>query len=251
MQLTFRGWDRHEPYAYAVWQRDRNSEARFRPFQRFTYDSFYAGIGSTGELIDHLRYLAEFVYESGRSFGHKQFLFDNTIRAFAARTRLEYLFPGRHRTRASLEYVFGSGDGERFASPTNAVGGNLGDRTDSGFVGFGYVNTGLALTPTVSNLHMGRASASFYPWPDDARLRNLELGTEWYLFYKHHRDGAISDPTATVRSGYVGWEMDYYLNWRMTADLAWTARAGVFFPGRAYRDRTSRTFLLLGLTWSF
>ena len=45
--------------------------------------------------------------------------------------------------------------------------------------------------------------------------------------------------------------MDYYTNWRITSDLAWTARFGVFFPGSAFEDQTTRTFLLTGLTWSF
>ena len=45
--------------------------------------------------------------------------------------------------------------------------------------------------------------------------------------------------------------MDYYANWRISADLAWTARGGVFFPGQAFQERTVRTFFLVGLTWSF
>ena len=98
---------------------------------------------------------------------------------------------------------------------------------------------------------MWRAGGSFYPFPDRRRFDRLEVGTDWYLFYKHHRAGAISDPTADVGSGYLGWEMDYFANWRITADWAWTARMGAFFPGRAFSDRTTRTFLLVGMTWSF
>jgi hypothetical protein len=77
------------------------------------------------------------------------------------------------------------------------------------------------------------------------------LGTNWFLFHKNHRAGAISDPTADVRSGYVGWEMDYYANWEVTTDLTWTARYGLFFPGDAFSDRTTRYFFLMSLTWSF
>jgi hypothetical protein len=98
---------------------------------------------------------------------------------------------------------------------------------------------------------MVRAGASIFPWPTSQRLRHLELGTDFYLYHKHHRSGAVSDPTANVQSGYLGWEMDYYANWQVSNDLFWTARLGVFFPGQAFSDRTTRTFLLLGMTWSF
>jgi len=250
-QLKYLGFERHEPFAYAFRQRDRNREAAYRPFQRFDYDSFYVGLGSTGEIAKGLRYTTEWVYETGRSFGHRQFIHDNDIDAWAVQAELEYLFPGEHKARTAIEYVFGSGDPDRFASPTNTVGGNLGDLDDTGFVGFGYRDTGLSFAPRYSNLHMWRAGASCYPWPNHRRFKHFELGTDLYLYHKHHRSAAVSDPTADLRSGYLGWEMDYYANWQMTADLTWTARSGVFFPGKAFRDRTTRTFFLVGMTWSF
>ena len=61
----------------------------------------------------------------------------------------------------------------------------------------------------------------------------------------------LFDLTADVQSGYLGWEIDVYANWEITHDLACTARYGVFFPGKAFSDRTTRTFLLVGMTWSF
>ncbi len=250
-QLKYLGFERHEPFAYAFRQRDRNRESRLNLFQRFDYDSFHIGLGSTGEVAKGLRYTTELVYETGRSFGHRQFLHDNKIHAWAVQAEMEYLIPGKNKARASIEYLFGSGDGNRFASPTNSAGGNLRDFEDSGFIGFGYQDTGLSFAPRYSNLHMWRAGASCHPWPDRNKLRNFELGTDWYLYYKHHASAAVSDPTATVRSGYLGWEMDYFANWQVAADLAWTARLGVFFPGKAFNDRSIRTFFLIGMTWSF
>ncbi|MGB2987835.1 MAG: hypothetical protein WBE26_18355 [Phycisphaerae bacterium] len=250
-QVKYLGLERHEPFMYALWQRDRNREALFQPFQRYDYDSFYLGIGSMGEVVKGLRYAAECVYETGRSFGHGQFLHDNDISAWAVQAELEYLFPGKHKAKASIEYLFGSGDSDRFASPTNTAGGNVGHFADTSFIGFGYRDTGLSFAPRYSNLHMWRAGASCYPWPKHDRLRHLELGTDWYLYHKHHRDAAVSDPTAYVRSGYLGWEMDYYVNHQVTADVSWTARWGVFFPGSAFGDCSPRTFFLVGLTWSF
>lgn len=250
-QLRYLGLERHQPFIYALWQRDRNDEARRTFLQGFDYDSLYLGIGSTGELAPHLRYVTEWVYQTGRSFGHHRFLQRTRIQAWAAHAQLEYLFPGQHRARASIEYLLGSGDGDRFASPTNTVGGHLRDSKDTGFIGFGYRDTGLSFAPRFSNLHMVRTGASFYPWPNDTRLAQLQLGTDWFFYHKHHRDGAVSDPTANRTSGYLGWEMDYFANWRITSDLAWTARAGLFFPGSAFDDRTARSFVLVGWTWSF
>ena len=250
-QVKYLGFERHEPFVYAFQQRDRNGEATFQPFQRFDYDSSYVGIGSTGEIGKGLRYTTEWVYESGRSFGHRQFIHDNAIDAWAVQAQLEYLFLGKRRARASVEYLFGSGDPDRLVSPTNTVGSNYGDRSDTGFIGFGYSDTGLSFAPRYGNLHMWRAGASYYPWPDNSRLKRFELGTDWYLYYKHHRAAAVSDPTADRQSGYLGCEMDYYANWRMTSDLACTARLGVFFPGRAFSDREVRSFFLVGMTWSF
>lgn len=251
VEVKHLGLDRHEPFAYALWQRDRNREARFQPFQRHDYNSFYLGVGATGEIRRRLRYEAECVYESGRSFGDRQFLRDNDISAWAIHTELEYLFAGAPKARASIEYLFGSGDSDRFASPTNSAVGNRGHFKDSGFIAFGYDDTGLSFAPRYGNLHMWRTGASCYPWPAHPKLRHLELGTDWYVYHKHHRSAAVSDPTANRRSGFLGWEMDYFANYRMTADLAWTARWGLFFPGPAFSDRGTRTFFLVGMTWSF
>jgi len=250
-QVKYLGSQRHEPFVYALWQRDRNKEAARRFFRRLDYDSLYIGLGSTGELAKGLRYTAEVVYESGRSFSERLFQKGSEIRAWAGVFELEYLFPGPNKARASVEYLFGSGDSDRFASPTSTVPGTHGDFVDTSFASLGYRNTGLSFAPRYSNLHMCRAGASLFPWPEHPRLRRLELGTSWYMYYKHHRAGAVSDPTAMVRSGYLGWEMDYFANWQVAADLAWTLRCGVFFPGDAFDDCSSRMFFLLGFTWSF
>ena len=256
-EARYLGFERHEPFAYALWQRDHHREARHTPGQEFDYDSCYVGLGAVGELMQNLTYRTEWVLQSGRSHPRTGARDAHEIRAWALDTELEYLVPGPRRARVSLAYLFGSGDQERTVSPSDSGGaGQLPrwgavDSTDSGFNGFGYRNTGLALAPRYSNLHQGRCGASFFPWPRHTHLRDLQLGTDWFLYHKHHRAAAISDPVADVPSGYVGWEMDYYANWALSADVVWTARIGAFFPGSAYTDRTTRTFVLFGITWSF
>jgi hypothetical protein len=118
-------------------------------------------------------------------------------------------------------------------------------------VGFGYRDTGLSFAPRLSNVHIWRLGGSFVPIEDRTGLEELELGTDWFLYWKNKSDGAVSDVTARRQAGYLGWEMDYFANWRITSDLSWTARLGVFFPGSAFEDRTTRTFFLVGVTWSF
>ncbi len=250
-EVRYRGIDRHEPFAYFLAQRDHNDERPPVLRQEFDYDSNYLGLGVTGELADGLRYLVEGVYEWGRGHAERQRRDDTRVNAWAFNAELEYLFPGPRQARASVEYLMGSGDGQRTLSPTDTVGGNRWDEVDTSFVGFGFRDTGLSFAPRYSNLHLWRAGASMRPFPDDATLRDLEIGTDWFLYQKHHRDGAVSDPTADVASGFLGWEVDCYANWAIARDLFWTARLGVFFPGDAFSDRTSRTFLLLGVTWSF
>lgn len=250
-EARYLGLEHHKPFAYALWQADHNRDSYPTPLQDYDYDSFYAGAGSEGELLDNLRYATEWVYETGRSFGHRRFAKRDVIRAWAFDAELEYSFDVPRKPRASVEYMFASGDGGRLLSPTDSVGGNRGDFEDTGFNAFGWRDTGLSFAPRLSNLHAWRSGGSFFAFESTRGGGRLEVGSDGYLFWKNHRDGAVSDPTATGQSGYLGCELDVYANWEITHDLAWTARYGVFFPGSAFEDQTTRTFLLVGMTWSF
>lgn len=250
-QVRYLGYERHRPFVYAVWQRDRHGDSVLPLGRDFDFDSFYVGAGARGALTDGLSYAVEVVYQTGDRASQAIFAPKNAVEAWSADVELEYLFDGPKQGRVSAQYLFGSGDSERTLSPVDTVGGVQRDRRDTGFVGFGFRETGLSFAPRISNLHLARVGASVHPFPDDARWRHFEVGTDWYLYYKHHRGGSVSDPTSDRGSGYLGWEMDYFANWRVSADLAYTARFGSFFPGSAFSDRTTRTFALLGVIWSF
>lgn len=250
-EITYTGFERHEPFVYALWQRDHNRETRPVLLQQYDYDSFYVGVGSTGEVAPRWGYRAEWVYESGRSFGHRRFIEADIIEAWAFDAELEYRFPGAHQARAAVEYLFASGDAQRRGSPTDASGGNMSGREDSGFNGFGYRDTGLSLAPALSNVHILRTGTAFYPFPDIPKFARLEVGADSFLYFKNHRRGAISDSTAPRHSSYLGWELDTFANWAVSSDVAWTVRFGVFLPGDAFDDRSPRTFFLTGITWSF
>lgn len=249
-QAKYLGFERHQPFGYVLWQRDHNDDPPTF-LQKNDYDSFYVGLGSTGELVENLRYSTEWAFETGRSFGNRRFLHKNRINAWAWDITLEYLFDAPGKPRAAVEYMFASGEPERRLSPTDSVGGVSRGFRDESFIGFGYRDTGLSFAPRLSNLHVWRAGASYFPFEGHEKLDRLELGTNWFLYHKHHADGAVSDPTANVQSGFLGWEMDYFANWDITADFSATARYGLFFPGKSFDDRTTRTYLLLGFTWNF
>lgn len=254
VQVKYKGSEKHEPFAYYIWQSDRQADGKALVFlQQWKYDTQYLGLGSAGEPVPNWRYSAEFVYQRGRSFGDGQFRNRNKICAYGWDVLLEYLHPQVMHPRVVIEYMFASGDPDRIFSPTNAVGGNRRFTRDRGFNAFGYRDTGLTLAADLSNIHIWRAGASFFPFETNKAewLQKLQVGSDWFLYHKHHRNAAVSDPLADRQSGYVGWEMDYYLNWRVASDLAWTIRYGAFFPGKAFSDRTTRTFLLAGITWSF
>jgi len=255
IQTTYTGFEKHEPFVYYIWQQDRQGDGNpLIHLQQWRYDSQYLGLGSRGELLNNLRYSGEIVYQRGKSYGDGQFFNRNRVCAYGWDAQLEYLHPGKMHPRFILEYMFASGDPDRLFSPSNAVGGNRWGSKDQGFNAFGFRDTGLSFAPDLSNVHVWRAGASFFPFEDQNTtelLRKLELGTDWFLYHKHRRDGAVSDPLANIQSGYLGWEMDYFLNWRLTSDLALTTRYGVFFPGKSHSDRTTRTFVLAGFTWSF
>jgi len=249
-QARYNGLEKHRPFFYGVWQDDKQGESPPRLLQNFTYDSYYLGVGSTGELFKDVRYSTEWVYEGGRSYGDRKFREQDHINAWAWDLLLEYLPTLKTKPRFSFEYMFASGDPNRFGSPTDAIGGNT-YGNDSSFVGFGYRDTGLSFAPRLSNIHVWRMGASFFPFESVRLLREMELGTDWFLYAKNRAPAAVSDPLADQANGYLGWEMDYFANWRVTSDVALTFRYGVFFPGSAFSDQTTRTFFLTGLTWSF
>lgn len=251
VQAAYDGWQRHQPFVYALWNEDYTDERPKAAFQQYDYDTQYFGVGSRGDLAHNLNYWAEFVLETGRSFGDGDFRRRDRVHAWGWDFGIEYLFDRPMRPRVAFEYMFASGDSNRLLSPTSAQGGNRGDREDTSFVGFGFRDTGIAAAPTLSNMHVWKLGGSLVPLERYELFHDFELGTNWFLFHKNRARAAISDPSADMFAGYVGWEMDYFINWRLASDVSWTMRWGLFFPGDAYSDRETRHFLFTGMTWSF
>jgi hypothetical protein len=249
----------HRPYAYALVQRDNNDQDTRTDsgvVTRFAYDSYYIGLGSTGALSDRLLYGVELVYEGGEGLSNS-FAFpftqvdqsEEAIHAFAADVRLDYVVPDRNQTRFSAELIYATGDSDRL-STSNTFGGNAPGTDDNAFNAFGLINTGLAFSPDVSNVVIGRLGASTFPLVDSKPFSRLQVGIDGFVFTKARSDAPIDEPTGDAR--YLGAEADLFVNWQISSDVALTLRYGVFFPGDAIEtDHDERHFFFTGLTYAF
>jgi hypothetical protein len=252
----------HKPYAYALFQQDYNSDRTFdlgTVTTKFQYNSYYLGLGSTGNLGDRLVYGAEMVFEGGSSESNSftasgPFLTPveqttDDICAFAADLRLDYLVPDTRRTRLSTEFLLASGDDDRLHT-SDTFGGNAPNSSDRAFNAFGLINTGLAFAPVASNLLMARFGASTFPFTEVRPLRGLQIGADVFVYGKFDTDAPIDEPTQDSR--YLGWEPDLYLNWQLTSDVTLAVRYGVFFPdSSAFFDDSSRQFISTSVTFAF
>lgn len=249
VQATYKGFSHHRPYAYYLWQFDHTPERPRDPFQNYTYDSRYVGIGSQGVIFDrNLKYLVELAGEQGSSQAFNGGT--ENIRAMILDSQLEYVFDMDRHPKIMAEYLWASGDGDR-GNSTNTINGNAPGTRDSAFNGFGFRDTGLAFAPRMSNLHMLSAGSSFFPFEQHALFRKMEVGAKAYLFAKDAPHGGISDSSADTNSRFLGSEADVFLNWRITSDLSYTIRYGAFRPSDAFTERDLRHFLYTGFMFSF
>jgi len=249
----------HRPFAYAMVQRDHNSNGpvEIGPLStRYQYNSYYIGIGIDGSISDRLSYGAELVYEGGDTLSssfNAQTLQpidqqQDPIRAYAALVRLDYLSTDRQRSRIGVGLMLASGDSDRGDSG-NTVDGNRPGTTDHGFNALGFVDDGLAFSPSLSNLLVVRGTVSTYPLTSVTSLAQLQVGVNLFAFAKLRRSGAIDEPSDNQR--YLGWEPDLFLNWQVADDVTFVLRYGIFFPGDALPSDDHRQFFYAGLTYAF
>jgi len=262
-EITTRNFGTHHPYAYVLFQQDYNNDDTLTvapTTTSFNYNSHYVGVGSNGSLTDKLLYGAEFVYEGGETLSNSfeinpPFLSSvdqtsNDIEAYAMDFRLDYLLNDPYRTRLSTEVIVASGDDNRALNSSTTFGGSKPGTKDRAFNGFGILYTGLAFTPSISNLVVGRAGVSSFPLADIQMLRRFQLGTDVFVFGKTVNDAPIDEPTRD--NSYLGWEPDVFVNWQIVSDVTLAARYGVFFPSKdAFPIDDARHFFSIGLTFAF
>jgi len=239
----------HRPFAYYLVQNDHNDTSSLANFK---YNSFYVSAGSTGGLTDHIFYGLEAVFEGCSSHSDKTSAGQtrDSIHAYAADGRLDYLCNDVHDTRLSFETIAATGDSDRATSTSNTLGGNQLGTSDRAFNAFGLLNTGYAFAPDVSNLLEFRLGASTFPFIDSKPLRRLQIGTDLFFFDKFNSNAPINEPTHDNR--FLGTEADIYANWQLTSDVSILIRYGIFFPAEAIvADHQPRNFLVVGMTYAF
>jgi alginate export protein len=237
----------HRVYLMALVERDFNDESN--TFQKWDYNATYIGVGGRGTVIEDLGYAAEAVVEFGTVPGAGSQKTD-AIQAFALTLALDYAWRVDTSPTFVLEYMFATGDKDR-GSVTEVAAGNRSGTKDTGFLAFGFVQTGFALFPRLSNLHILRVGGSFHPLESVEEARTLEFGAFFYLYRKVQSAEPISDPRSFVDDSDVGTEVDLLVRWRILSDLGISLNYGVFMPGGAYDETSNRNFFSAGLTYSF
>jgi hypothetical protein len=268
VQIEYTEWRDHKPFVYFFNQEDLDAgstrpihafDEQGQPFtfdQSFGIDSHYVGLGSMGRFFHRdLQYSVEGVIESGHSYAYTPeadaTASRQSISAWAFDTELRYLVPDKRRTLYAIEYLLASGDADRQFSPINTVGGNRSGTLDHSFAAWGFRNTGLVFAPMISNLGMVRLGASTYPFENASTLKELEVGTNVFLYHKQRENGAASDDLSFEDHRYLGNEYDFYANWWLTSDLALTAHYDIFLPGKAFPSQADRQLFYTALTLSF
>lgn len=256
-QVGYRFENATRLYGYILHQQDFNDEDDPRSNiglddVDFDYTSYYAGVGVNGTIGRNWAYLGEFAYEFGTSAsdplqGEQE---REEISAYAGRAQLTYLLMDTRQTRFQGEVLFASGDDDRLASTSGTIAGNRPGTKDNAFNSLGFVNTGLAFAPALSNLVTFRLGASTFLFNSVREFEQLQLGLDFLVHNKFESDGPIEEPTDD--SSYLGSEIDVSVNYRITSDLAAILRYGAFFPGEAITGETEvRNFVFAGFTLSF
>jgi hypothetical protein len=237
----------HRAYGMLLVERDFNHDT-FSSVD-WTYNANYVGLGAMGTIWAGLGYSAEFVYEFGKSAAAVSTQLE-TISAFAALATLDYNFSGPLEPLLLLQYMYGSGDPDR-RSVSDALAGNQAGTDDTGFLSFGFVQTGYSLFPRVSNIHILRVGGTIRPLEDMELFHKFQVGVFGYFYRKAESACPISDSLAELNSSDIGEEVDFTLRWRIFSDVGFSVNYGCFFPGAAYQDQKARNFIYAGLTYSF
>jgi hypothetical protein len=231
LEYSYLGLPQQIFYAYALIQRDYSEEIPEDVNHDYDYDSEYLGLGAQGKLKSAFSYWAEIIRQTGQSL-----VYDNNekrdIDAWGSAVGVTYESDFYMHPSVTFEYAFGSGDKDR-TSVTNTQNGNTSGR-DKNFLYFGYIPTGYALSPRLSNLHLYRLGIRLNPLEKITLFRNFTLGIDYYRYYKDEKRGGIYDPEASEDNDNIGSEIDVNAVWQILSDLRFTIQYGHFIPGDAY-----------------
>ncbi|MHC4409600.1 MAG: alginate export family protein [Planctomycetota bacterium] len=250
----WRGFRDHEPYLYFLGQSDKN-DVTLPGGGKYKYDSFYLGLGSSGQFGGTVLYRFEFIYEWGESISDILGAFPQTtedIAAWAVKFEMFWTprrFPALRDWRIDFEVLAGSGDPDR-GHPSHTVNGNTAGTNDESFNAWGYWNTGLVIAPDIANLLSLRVSPRWRPLRESEKSGKLGIGLDIFGFFKLDDEAPISIPTVAGES-YVGFETDIVAEWQITSDFAIDARYGFFVPGDAFPTSKVLHFFYWGVSYGF
>ncbi|MFH1640397.1 MAG: alginate export family protein [Candidatus Omnitrophota bacterium] len=246
---TYTGFTGHRLYGYTVIQRDYSDQRPQDPAHNYSYNSEYFGLGGRGTFMQSLfSYWWEAIKETGKSTvyatGEKR-----DIDAWAGIFALAYAPRIYSHPSLYFKYAFGSGDKDR-SSVTDTLNGNTIGK-DTNFLYFGYLPTGYALSPQLSNLHFIKTGFTLQPLEKNAFFKKLMLGFDYYRYYKDKSAAGIYDPAATNNNSIIGDEFDATLSWQVCSDLSFKLQYGHFIPNDAYPTGDSEDYLSISTSITF
>jgi hypothetical protein len=249
-EATYLGISNQGIYGYVLVQRDDSNEEPEDPLQDYTYDSEYFGLGSQGKITGTMHYWAEFIGQTGKSY-----VYDTNekrdVRAWGVDLGITYDLDVYSNPNITIAYAYGSGDPDR-ASVTDTLGGNN-SGNDSNFLYFGYLPSGYALSPRISNIHFVKAGVLLKPFEKYPLFENFSLAIDAYRFYKDREAGSISDADASMNDKDLGKEIDLNISWQILSDLSCSFEYGYFIPGNAYPETANdcEEYFSFGTTITF
>jgi len=173
------------------------------------------------------------------------------VNAWAGDFGLTYNLDVFSHPNFTFQYAYGSGDADR-SNVTDTEFGNTSGQ-DKNFLYFGYLPTGYALAPRLSNIHMIKASVLLKPLEHIKAFKNLTFGLDYYHFLKDESAGGISDLDATVTDKNIGDEINLSISWQLLSDTTLSFQYGYFMAGDAFPDPSddSETYFSTDLTLTF
>ena len=195
-------------------------------------DSQYMLLGMSGPIITNLYYNVYGGITTGRTLSYISGVYDYaTILGFLAAAEIRYYNEEFLYTRASLEFVFSSGDGD---SQSYVEGNTAGLATT--FMPITPSATGLAFSPDLGNLFYPKLTFSMKPLSSlgNTALRTFQTKLDVYAFFRPTGTPISEsglDPSSTAL--YLGTEIDAILRMRLFSDLGVELSFGFFLPSPA------------------
>lgn len=240
----------HGLYSFLLFEQDDADEDPLEADRDYKYNAQYYGGGVEGKVLANLRYVTEVVFETGHA-SRSASTDHSEIRAWAMDASVTYDAQLPWQPTLYGEYAFGSGDADR-TNVTDTTNGNTSGR-DTNFLYFGYLPTGYALSPRLSNLRMLKGGVALKPLEWLPWCKDLTVSTDLYWFWKDEPLGGVFDTDATEANREIGSEWDVTLTWPLLSDLRAALEYGRFSPGAAYPTATNddTRYLSVSVTTTF